>query len=95
MTENQLLTTDEEDELYEHHRIVVDRGQTLMRIDQYLKHHLSNVTRTKLQNAIETESVKVNEKAVKSSYKVKPFDIITVSMPHPRAKPTLWPKIYR
>ncbi|NBB18737.1 RluA family pseudouridine synthase [Runella sp. CRIBMP] len=83
MTENQLLTTDEEDELYEHHRIVVDRGQTLMRIDQYLKHHLSNVTRTKLQNAIETESVKVNEKAVKSSYKVKPFDIITVSMPHP------------
>ncbi|AXE16969.1 RNA pseudouridine synthase [Runella rosea] len=83
MTENQLLTTDEEDELYEHHRIVVDRGQTLMRIDQYLKHHLSNVTRTKLQNAIETESVKVNDKAVKSSYKVKPFDIITVSMPHP------------
>ncbi|RDB03369.1 RluA family pseudouridine synthase [Runella aurantiaca] len=83
MTENQLLTTDEEDELYEHHRIVVDRGQTLMRIDQYLKHHLSNVTRTKLQNAIETESVKVNENAVKSSYKVKPFDIITVSMPHP------------
>lgn len=83
MTENQLLTTDEEDELYEHHRIVVDRGQTLMRIDQYLKHHLSNVTRTKLQNAIETESVRVNEKAVKSSYKVKPFDIITVSMPHP------------
>ncbi len=83
MTENQLLTTDEEDELYEHHRIVVDRGQSLMRIDQYLKHHLSNVTRTKLQNAIETESVKVNENPVKSSYKVKPFDIITVSMPHP------------
>lgn len=83
MTENQTPLTDDEDELYEHHRIVADRGQTLMRLDQYLKHHLSNVTRTKLQNAIETESVKVNDKPVKSSYKIKPFDVITVSMPHP------------
>ncbi|WP_428660584.1 RluA family pseudouridine synthase [Runella sp.] len=83
MSENQALPADEEDELYEHHRIVADRGQTLMRIDHYLKHHLSNVTRTKLQNAIETESVKVNDKAVKSSYKIKPLDVITISMPHP------------
>jgi 23S rRNA pseudouridine1911/1915/1917 synthase len=83
MTENQTPLTDDEDELYEHHRIVADRGQTLMRLDQYLKHHLSNVTRTKLQNAIETESVKVNDKPVKSSYKIKPFDVVTVSMPHP------------
>lgn len=83
MTENQMPAADDEDELYEHHRIVADRGQTLMRLDQYLKHHLSNVTRTKLQNAIETESVKVNDKPVKSSYKIKPFDVITVSMPHP------------
>jgi len=84
MLENQLPPNeDEEEEFYEHHRIVADKGQTLMRIDHYLKHHLSGVTRTKLQNAIETESVKVNDKPVKSSYKVKPFDIITVSMPHP------------
>lgn len=83
MTENQSCIADEEDEMYEHHRIVADRGQTLMRLDHYLKHHLSNVTRTKLQNAIETESVKVNDKPVKSSYKIKPFDVITVSMPHP------------
>jgi 23S rRNA pseudouridine1911/1915/1917 synthase len=84
MLENQLPPNeDEEEEYYEHHRIVADKGQTLMRIDHYLKHHLSGVTRTKLQNAIETESVKVNDKPVKSSYKVKPFDIITISMPHP------------
>ncbi|AYQ32277.1 RluA family pseudouridine synthase [Runella sp. SP2] len=84
MSENQLPPNeDEEEEYYEHHRIVADKGQTLMRIDHYLKHHLSGVTRTKLQNAIETESVKVNDKPVKSSYKVKPFDIITIAMPHP------------
>ncbi|AEI50823.1 RluA family pseudouridine synthase [Runella slithyformis] len=83
MTENQSFIADEEDEMYEHHRIVADRGQTLMRLDHYLKHHLSNITRTKLQNAIETESVKVNNKPVKSSYKIKPLDVITVSMPHP------------
>lgn len=92
MTENQSLIADEEDEMYEHHRIVADRGQTLMRLDHYLKHHLSNVTRTKLQNAIETESVKVNDKPVKSSYKIKPFDVITVSMPHPPRETDIVPE---
>jgi len=84
MLENHSINTeDEEEELYEHHRIVVDRGQTLMRIDHYLRHHLANVTRTKLQNAIEAESVKVNDKPVKSSYKIKPFDVITIALSHP------------
>lgn len=83
MLENHSPNTDEEEEFYEHHRIVADKGQTLMRIDHYLKHHLSNVTRTKLQNAIEAESVKVNDKPVKSSYKIKPLDVITVALSHP------------
>jgi 23S rRNA pseudouridine1911/1915/1917 synthase len=83
MLENYPPNTDEEEEFYEHHRIVADKGQTLMRIDHYLKHHLSNVTRTKLQNAIEAESVKVNDKPVKSSYKIKPLDVITIALSHP------------
>ena len=83
MNEEQQAIQEEEDELYEHHRIVVDKGQGLMRLDHYLKHHVPNATRTKLQYAIEAESVKVNEKAAKSSYKVKPFDVLTLSLPHP------------
>jgi 23S rRNA pseudouridine1911/1915/1917 synthase len=83
---------DEEDELYEHYRLVVDKGQMLMRLDRYLKHYIPKITRTKLQNAIDTESVKVNERVSKSSYQVKPFDVITVSMPHPPSDYTLLPE---
>ncbi|WP_266366934.1 RluA family pseudouridine synthase [Tellurirhabdus rosea] len=73
----------DEDELYEHHRIVADKGQGLMRLDRFLTEKIPNATRTKVQNAIDTEAVKVNDKAVKASYKIKPLDVITVSLPHP------------
>ncbi len=73
----------EDDELYEHHRIVVDKGQSLLRIDRFLMDRLQNATRTKIQAGIDTESVRVNDKPTKASYKIKPFDVITVSLPHP------------
>jgi 23S rRNA pseudouridine1911/1915/1917 synthase len=92
MLDNDHHPSEEEEDFYEHYRIVADRGQSLMRLDQYLKHHIANATRTKIQNAIETESVKVNEKVVKSSYKVKPFDVITVSMPYPPRETDIIPE---
>ncbi|GAB3996699.1 RluA family pseudouridine synthase [Spirosoma daeguense] len=73
----------EEEELYEHHRIVVDKGQGLLRVDRFLMDRLQNATRTKIQAAIDVESVRVNGNVTKASYKVKPLDIITVSLPHP------------
>jgi 23S rRNA pseudouridine1911/1915/1917 synthase len=72
-----------EQELYEHHRIVVDKGQSLLRIDKYLMHRLQNASRTKIQAAADAGCIIVNEKAVKSSYKVKPADIISIVLPHP------------
>lgn len=75
--------TDDSDELYEHYRIVVDKGQALLRIDKFLMDRLPNVTRNKLQNAIRTESIQVNQKPVKVSYKVRPLDVITVTLPEP------------
>lgn len=74
---------EEEEELYEHHRISVDKGQTLLRIDKFLLDRLPNTSRNRIQNAIEAETVRVNQKSVKSNYKVKPGDLITVSLPHP------------
>ena len=82
MTE-QLDDFSEEDELYEHHRIAVDKGQALIRIDRFLMDKLPNASRTKIQTAIDAESVKVNDRSTKASYKIKPFDVITVSLPHP------------
>ena len=76
-------SADEEDDLFEHYRIVADKGQTLMRLDKFLNIHVPNASRTKIQNGIEAESVKVNGIAVKSSYKVKPLDVITLLLPQP------------
>jgi 23S rRNA pseudouridine1911/1915/1917 synthase len=73
----------DDDELFEHHRIVVDGGQSLVRIDKFLMDRLSNVTRTKIQNGIHDGFVKVNEKAVKPNHKIHPGDLITVSFPEP------------
>ncbi|MHA6250153.1 RluA family pseudouridine synthase [Pontibacter sp. CAU 1760] len=71
------------DELYEHHRIVVDKGQALLRLDKFLMDRLPNVTRNKLQSAIRSESVQVNQKPAKVSYKVKPLDLITITLAEP------------
>lgn len=71
------------DELFEHHRIVVDGGQSLVRVDKFLMDRLSNVTRTKIQSGIHDGFVKVNEKPVKPNHKIHPGDIITVSFPEP------------
>ena len=73
----------EDDELFEHHRIVVDGGQSLVRIDKFLMDRLSNVTRTKIQSGIHDGFVKVNEKPIKPNHKIHPGDVITVSFPEP------------
>ncbi|HTL81501.1 MAG TPA: RluA family pseudouridine synthase [Bacteroidia bacterium] len=75
--------SDSDQELFEHHRFVVDPGQELLRIDKYLGYKLSGVSRTKVQAAAEAGNIRVNEKEVKPSYKVKPHDVITILLPHP------------
>ncbi|MBL3654713.1 RluA family pseudouridine synthase [Fulvivirga sediminis] len=73
----------EDDELYEHHRIVADPKQQLLRIDKFLMDRLPNVTRNKLQSAIKDGFVKVNDQEIKPNYKVRPDDIITIALPEP------------
>lgn len=69
--------------LYEHHRIVVDKGQTLLRIDKYLTDRLLNTTRNRIQLAADAGSILVNGSPVKSNYRVKPLDVITIVMTRP------------
>lgn len=73
----------EQEELYEHHRIVVDKGQSLMRIDKFLMARLENVSRNRIQNAMDAGSILVHGKPVKPSYRVKPADVITIVLAHP------------
>jgi 23S rRNA pseudouridine1911/1915/1917 synthase len=74
---------DEAEGLYEHHRIVADKGQTLLRIDKFLMTKIANASRNKIQDGIESGAVRVNDDVVKANYKVKPNDVITVSMDAP------------
>lgn len=74
---------EEEGELFEHHRIVVDKKQGLLRIDKFLTDRLPNATRNRVQDAIRDGFVLVNEKPVKPNYKIHPEDTITVSLPEP------------
>ena len=70
--------------LYEHFRVVVDKGQEMMRVDKYLFDRLTNASRNRIQKAADAGFVMANGKSVKSSYKVKPLDVITVMMDRPR-----------
>ena len=70
-------------QLYEHHRIVVDRGQESLRLDKYLQMRLEGVSRNRVQLAIKAGCVRVNDAEAKSNYKVKPNDLITVLLPEP------------
>ena len=74
---------EQDDELFEHHRIIADAGQSLIRIDKFLMDRLPNVTRTKIQAGIHEGFVKVNDQPIKPSYKVHPNDVVVVAMPEP------------
>jgi 23S rRNA pseudouridine1911/1915/1917 synthase len=81
-----------EQDLYEHLRIVVDKGQTLLRIDKFLMHRVENASRNRIQNAVEAGNVLVNDKQIKASYKVKPGDVITVVLPQPPRDTEVYPE---
>lgn len=75
---------DEERELYEHFRIVVDKGQAQLRIDKYLADRIGgSVSRNRIQNAARADCILVNAKPVKPNYKIKPCDEIVIVLPEP------------
>lgn len=82
----------EEQDLYEHFNIIVDKGQSLLRIDKFLMHRLMNASRNRIQNAVDAGNVLVNNKAVKSSYKVKPADEISIVFAHPPRDTEVYPE---
>jgi 23S rRNA pseudouridine1911/1915/1917 synthase len=72
-----------EDELYEHFRFEVPKGQLLLRIDKFLMNLIPNATRNKIQQAATNGDIYVNDVPVKSNYKVKPLDLVRILLSHP------------
>jgi 23S rRNA pseudouridine1911/1915/1917 synthase len=71
-------TGESSEELYERMRITVDRGQESLRIDKFLTARIPQVSRSKIQQAIENGRVLVNEKLTQSNYKIRPADDIII-----------------
>ena len=69
------------EELFEHHQLVADPGQVPLRVDKFVLNLVSNMSRTKLQEAAKAGYVRVNGVPVKSNHKVKALDVVTIELP--------------
>ena len=78
--------------LYEHRRVVADKGQMLLRVDKFLMEHLRDTSRARIQRAAEAGCIHVNDRPVKSNYRVKPLDVVTLMLDHPRMETEVVPE---
>lgn len=83
-----------EDELerYEHYRFTADPGQTLIRVDKFLTDRIMGASRSRVQQSADAGNVEVNGEPQKSSYKVKPGDVVTVMMSYPPKDTSIIPE---
>ncbi len=78
--------------MYEHFALTVDKGQKMLRIDKFLVDRLEHCSRNRIQTAADEGCILVNDVAVKSNYKVKPLDRISIVMPYPRREVEIIPE---
>ena len=88
---------DEQDELdegslFEHYKLTADPGQSQLRIDKFLVNRIDNASRNRIQAAADAGSIMVNGRSVKSNYKVKPGDEISIVMDYPRRELKIIPE---
>ncbi|MFQ9314699.1 RluA family pseudouridine synthase [Dysgonomonas mossii] len=86
------LVEDQNSELFEHYRFVADKGQGMIRVDKYLAMHIVGVSRNRIQQAAEADCILVNNTPVKSNYRIKPLDVISVVMNRPRRELEIIPE---
>ena len=78
-----MAAAEEDIDLFEHFRMEVDGGQTPVRIDKYLVELRPHTSRNRIQMAADQGHLYVNDRPVKSNYKVKPGDVITLMLDRP------------
>lgn len=96
MTEDYIddIEFDDDDgrQLYEHLRVVVDKGQEPLRIDKFMLKKLQHTSRNRIQRAADAGFVQVNGAPVKSNYRVRPLDVITLMLDRPQYDNTIEPE---
>lgn len=78
------FTDDQGRELYEHFKFVAEKGQQMIRVDKFLVVRMEKTSRNRIQQAADAGCIWVNGKPVKSNYKVKPGDEVSIVMDRPR-----------
>lgn len=79
-------------ELWEHYRFVADKGQELLRVDKFLVARIAGTSRNRVQQAADAGCIIVNGKPVKSNYRVKPADVVSIVMDRPRYENEIIPE---
>ncbi|MDN5296340.1 MAG: rRNA synthase [Bacteroidota bacterium] len=82
--EDDIVNSSDESVKYEHYRFIADKGQGLLRIDKFLSDRIEGISRNRIQQAADADCILVNNVPVKSSYKVKPMDVISIVMDRPK-----------
>ncbi|NVO18764.1 MAG: RluA family pseudouridine synthase [Bacteroidetes bacterium] len=90
-TEENIPQTEEND-LYEHYRFLVDKGQALLRIDKFLLGKIPNISRNKIQSASHAGNILVNNIPVKPNYRVHPLDTISIVLAYPPRETEIIPE---
>ncbi len=83
---------DESGQLYEHFRFVADAGQAPLRVDKFMLEKMQHSSRNRIQKAADAGFVHVNDHPVKSNYKVRPGDVVTLMLDRPRHDSTIEPE---
>ncbi len=79
-------------EKYEHYRFVADKGQGPLRVDKFLASRIEGISRNRIQQAADAQSVLVNDIPVKTSYKIKPLDIVSLVLDWPKRELEIIPE---
>ena len=80
-----LLPQEDEQEMFEHFRLVADKGQAPLRVDKFITTHQEDTSRNRVQQAIKLGYVLVNDKPAKAkdrkSTRLNSSHIATSRMP--------------
>lgn len=75
--------------LYEHFRFTADAGMTPLRVDKFMCDKLPHSSRNRIQKAADAGYVHVGGHPVRSNYKVRPGDVVTLMLDRPRHDTTI------
>lgn len=92
LLEDEEMETADDGGLYEHYRIVADAGQEPIRIDKFLAEHMQHSSRNRIQQAADAGYIHANGRPVKSNYKVRPGDVLTLMLTRPPHETSILPE---